>query len=184
MREIQLTQGYVTQVDDKNYEYLNQWKWYADIKGNTVYAVRKTESGYIAMHRLIMNATKEQIVDHINQYGLDNQECNLRFATKSDNAKNCRSHKDSTSKFKGVSATNKSYSRISKKTGEITRYVYPDWYVAQIVHNGKHYNLGTHKTEIEAAIAYDKKAVELFGEFASLNFPVNNRIRDNFPSPI
>jgi AP2-like factor, euAP2 lineage len=35
--------------------------------------------------------------------------------------------------------------------------------------NGKRISLGRYLTEKEAAIAYNKKAIELFGEFACLN---------------
>lgn len=58
--------------------------------------------------------------------------------------------------FKGVCKS----SRYAKKP-----------YRAYIVKNNKQYHLGTYDTEIEAAFAYDKKARELFGEFARTNFP-------------
>jgi len=36
---------------------------------------------------------------------------------------------------------------------------------------GKRYNVGHFDTEIDAALAYDRKARELFGSYAYLNFP-------------
>ncbi len=37
--------------------------------------------------------------------------------------------------------------------------------------SGKYVYLGLFDNEMEAALAYDRKAEELFGEFAYLNFP-------------
>lgn len=42
---------------------------------------------------------------------------------------------------------------------------------ARIGFKGKRIHLGDFADEIKAAMAYDDKAVELFGEFAYLNFP-------------
>lgn len=44
-------------------------------------------------------------------------------------------------------------------------------WTASIVHGYKQRHLGTFQTAEDAARAYDAKAVELFGEFAWLNFP-------------
>jgi hypothetical protein len=58
------------------------------------------------------------------------------------------------SKYKGVCPTNRNR----------------PWQ-ARIKVNGKTINLGTYKTEIEAAKAYDVAAKKYHGEFANLNFP-------------
>ncbi len=97
------------------------------------------------------------VVDHINHNGLDNRKENLRICTVAENCRNSRpsKRKNKLSKYKGVS--------FDKK-----RKVYR----VLIWHNKKQYFLGTFKNETEAAKAYDRKARELFGEFAYLNFPI------------
>lgn len=40
-KEIQLTKGYVTIVDDDNFEYLSKQKWHAKEGGDLVYACGK-----------------------------------------------------------------------------------------------------------------------------------------------
>lgn len=44
-------------------------------------------------------------------------------------------------------------------------------WAAQVFHNKKHHYLGLFVDPKDAAIAYDAKAVEIFGPFARLNFP-------------
>ena len=54
----------------------------------------------------------------------------------------------------------------SKYKGVTKRY---NGYHAQIVSNKINHYLGTFKTEREAAWAYNKAALELFGEYACIN---------------
>lgn len=162
MREIRLTQGQVTIVDDDNFEWLNSFKWFAhkdNFKYNHgYYAVKKiTKNGksYMqCMHRLILNIDdKELLVDHINGDKLDNREENLRIATRAENGRNRDRQSNNKSGFKGVS-WNKQFMK----------------YRAQIMFNNKTTYIGLYTNPIEAAKAYDLKAKELFGEFARLNF--------------
>lgn len=88
-------------VDDESYEYLNQFKWHLDTYG---YAVRrkKAKSGWIKMHREIMNFPELQ-VDHISRNRLDNRKSNLRLVTNAQNMQNNKGWSKSSSQYRGVS---------------------------------------------------------------------------------
>ena len=99
MREISLTQGQVAKVSDSDFEYYNQWKWFAylDKDTHTYYAARNEtfyrEDGskyrrLVYMHRDIMNTPKNLKCDHKNHDTLDNQRHNLRNCTNSQNIMN------------------------------------------------------------------------------------------------
>jgi len=88
----------------------------------------------------------------------------------------------------GVISTDEKKAKISsseqgkKVKNKISQYVgvakgYKGKWDAGITHQGVFYRLGSFKIEIEAALAYDKKALELYGENAKLNFP---KLKDNW----
>ena len=162
MKEIQLTQGKVAIVDDDMYEYLNQWKWCAhrSYTRDTWYAQRNSPRPHkktINMHRVIMGVTDPEIeVDHRNGNGLFNVRENLRVCTTYQNGRNRGKQKNNTTGYKGVT-----WSDVAKERP----------YKAQLMINHKCVFLGYFSDPIEAAKAYDKKARELHGEFARLNFP-------------
>ena len=116
-------------------------------------------NGLIYMHRLILGTPPGMETDHRNGDGLDNRRANLRVATPSQNSANmgkpARPDRSAhTSRFKGVS-----WDRTRQK------------WLAKICLNGLHRNLGRYESESDAAHAYDRAAIEAWGEFASVNLP-------------
>jgi hypothetical protein len=152
MKEIELTQEQVAIVDDEDYEYLSQWKWHATKHGNTYYAERKPNKKHCIMARIIMKCENDMVVDHINRDGLDNRKENLRICTIAENGRNKTKSKKTTNPYKGIQKNHLKWTAI-------------------ITYNKFTKCLGNFNSPEEAAIAYDKKARELFGEFANLNFP-------------
>lgn len=109
----------------------------------------------ILMHREILGLIAgSPDGDHRDGDGLNNRRNNLRVVTKSQNQMNQQKIRGN-SRFKGVC--------WDKSRGK---------WLATIRFERKSYNLGRFNNESDAACAYDKKAQELFGEFARLNFPV------------
>lgn len=150
MKEIKLTQGKVVLVDDIDFDWLNQWKWYYDHG----YARRdfggRNNKIHIYMHRLIITGKE---IDHINGNGLDNRRSNLRVATHADNLKNMTKHKDTVSGLKGA------YFAKDKNR----------WF-SRIMVNGKNFFLGYFSTKEESAKAYDAASKELHGDFGRRNY--------------
>lgn len=114
---------------------------------------------YLA-HRLAFLYMKGNIpkyVDHIDRNKKNNKWKNLRETTYSQNKANTEKRKNNTSGYKGV---------VFSKKSSINPWI------AQIGYNNTTINIGSFPTEIDAALAYDKKILELQKEFACLNFPV------------
>jgi len=93
VKEIKLTQGQVTIVDDEDFEELNQYKWTAHNatkkdKSDYFYAIRCVNKKMIRMHRVLMNPPDDMQIDHINRNPLDNRKENLRICTHSVNQRN------------------------------------------------------------------------------------------------
>jgi hypothetical protein len=162
---IPLTQGKVALVSDNQFERVGQFNWYA-MKGlsGTWYAVRngkRTPSGrepLIYLHRFLLGITDTKIeVDHVDGNGLNCQDENLRPCLHVQNVHNFSRPRNNTTGFKGVS--------LNKKLQK---------YQAYIKVRGVMKHLGLFSEPTDAAKAYDKAAVEHFGEFAKLNFQTEN----------
>jgi len=162
IRYIPLTHGLYATVDTQDYERLSKHKWYAhSLKGSDIiYAARASyyrEDGRlrrrtVMMHREIMKPPEGMVIDHLNSNGLNNRRANLRTCTQAQNAQAARPRTGTKSRFIGV------FPRGNR------------WWEA-IKYQRERFYLGTFDDEVEAAKARDRKAVELFGPFARLNFP-------------
>lgn len=149
MREIQLTQGKVAVVDDEDYEMLLSLGGRWCISDGYAYSARHGR-----MHRLLLKAPRGVMVDHINGNRLDNRRSNLRLCNNSENQAN-RKTVVGESVFKGVC-----WQKVGPSKG---------FWKASITKDGDAIYLGSFSTDLEAAVAYNKAAAEMFGEFASLN---------------
>ena len=151
VKRIPITGGLYAYVDAADYEEINRHHWRLVGGG---YAGRYGKGKCILMHRQIMNPPEGMVVDHLSGNRLDNTRDNLRVSTRQQNARNQGKHRGARSHFKGVG-----YSKQHER-----------WF-ARIYFEGRQVWLGLFDDEVEAAHAYDRKAAELFGEFAHLNFP-------------
>ena len=111
--------------------------------------IRKKDGSRSAqkMHRVLLNAPPDKIVDHINGNGLDNRRCNLRLCDAAQNTQNRPGNADAKSPYKGV-------------------YPFNNKWCAKIVAHGQKHYLGTFLKEEDAARAYRNEAVRLHGDFA------------------
>ena len=110
-KEIELTQGKIALVDDKDYANLASFNWTAlRYSNNNFYAARnsKTVNGErhtISMHRQILGLEYGDGLfgDHINRVTLDNRRSNLRIVNKTNNNRNHGGFSHNTSGHNGVS---------------------------------------------------------------------------------
>ncbi len=150
VRRIPLGKGLFATIDSADCEEVSKYHWYSS-RGGNVYAAATRNGRTVYMHRMLMRPRKGYVVDHIDGNGLNNRRCNLRVCTPAQNLAN-KSPRGGSSQFVGV------YRRRDK-------------WVAHVTRRGKYYYLGIFDDEVAAAKARDRKAYELHGEYAYLNFP-------------
>lgn len=133
--------------DKEDYEKIRPYSWLLCHR-YIVAAPYKNEIKTIFLHKFVVDI-QQGIIDHKNGNTFDCRKINLRPATKSQNAINCKIHKDNSSGATGVS-----WKKDKKR------------WKAYITVNGKQIHLGYFR-EIEEAIKARKEAEkEYFGEFA------------------
>jgi hypothetical protein len=150
VKTIPLGEGLYAYVDAEDYDRLSQRHW----RFCNGYAGRQEKGKLIFMHHQILSPSPGKVTDHISGNKLDNTRANLRNVTPGQNVHNKAKHFGSASIYKGVFYEKRRH----------------QWQ-ARIYLGKRYFFLGRFDTEVEAARAYDRGAVEVFGEFARLNFP-------------
>jgi hypothetical protein len=101
------------EIDECDYNKVKDYCWYLTSKN---YVATRINNKTLFIHKLIMDANDNQIIDHEDRDPTNNKRSNLRFATRSQNNVNIKIRKDNTSGVTGVSYrkdTNKWISRIN-----------------------------------------------------------------------
>ncbi len=176
-KEIKLSKGYIAICDDDDYEMLSKYKWHVALNCENYFAVTTIKENGKWTARQMTHLIKPDIkrILHINGNRLDNRKENLikynifkggRIGGKRNDV-GSKYSKANASKyigvFRGVSNRkigNKTYSAIIIKA------------VIQVNKNKVY--IGQFKTEIEAAMAYNKWAVQNIGSDAPLNIIPEN----------
>lgn len=151
---VQLQHGLTAVIDAEDVTKVAGYTWHALRVGPNRYAVanvrRANGEGWttLRMHRLITGAERGVEIDHRDGNGLNCTKANLRMATRRENARNVRGHRDSKSKLKGVTLH-----------GGIKPWR------ARILVDGRQVHLGLFATAEDANAAYAAAALIHYGEF-------------------
>jgi hypothetical protein len=143
-------------IDLDDVERCSNYKWFSkpDARGIPYCYSHYIGDKKIMLHRFLVGLVPDDgmICDHSNRDTTDNRKQNLRICSRAENNRNAKKNKRGTSsKYKGVTR------RPSGRFGVYINY------------NKKPLCLGTYDTEEEAALVYNKKALQLYGEYANLN---------------
>jgi hypothetical protein len=145
---IPLGGGVYAVVDAADADVVTQLNWHAMKRAHTQYAVHREPGTHkaILMHRLLMSAVRDELIDHRDGNGLNNRRANLRPATTKQNARNGKAK--GKVPYRGVRAVRKAFAAA----------IWPD---------DQNVNLGTtFATAEEASAVYNAAAMLLFGSFA------------------
>ena len=132
--------------DLEDYDKIKDYCWY---KSGEYFATNDSKNHkLILLHRLIVNAPDDKVVDHKNHLEYDNRKQNLRVCEYSDNAHNMSNTSRNTSGIKGVCW----YKSINS------------WH-SRITIDGKTVSLGYYKSFDDAVKARKKAEKKYYGEF-------------------
>lgn len=155
-KEIKLTKNMVARVCTCHYNLVKDHKWHYAGYGYAARTlwdkVNKRSGGMQYMHRVIAGTPTGMGTDHINGNKMDCMCWNLRIVDQKQNVYNQGLNRRSTTGYRGVSYM-KQYRRFR----------------AYINDEGKQLHIGCFKTAEEAAVAYNERAIKLWGAYARLN---------------
>ena len=152
MKQLNINGGFSILIDDEDLELVSQYKWTLN---NKHVRLSSNKGVFLPIHVVIFE--KHRIVyrgecHHKNGNPLDNRKENLVSCTKSEHR-----HMEAGRSWTG-------YKGVTAKRNK---------WQARIYDKGRLIVLGCFNTPEEAALAYDKKATEIFGNHAFINFPRN-----------
>lgn len=142
-------QGNSFVIDADDYSEVAQYYW----SNSAGYFWRQSPSN-MALHRFLMRPPRGRVVDHIDGNPANNRRENLRVCSQAQNNQNKGKQRNNASGYKGVF--------WDKTIGK---------WRPRVNINGRSEYIGVYDSAEEAARARDAKAIELFGEYAVLNFP-------------
>lgn len=160
---VPLSRGEFTLIDADNQHLFERYKWTCHLRGRNrnrkAYAIRQATLApgvkkMVQLHRLITKCPKGLVVDHINGDTLDNRRCNLRVCTHQQNTWNQKQARHGR-KWKGV---------VHRKRPGCWEH-----WQACITVNRKFISLGSYASAREAAEAYNRAAIQHYGDHACLN---------------
>ena len=131
-------------------DQVSQFYW--DKANGYISTTSRSNGKSLYLHRLVMSAGKGELVDHINHDLSDNRRCNLRIATKAENAFNSKPHRNNSSGVTGVN-----WNKKNKK------------WEARIKTSGKTRYIGSFQNIQDAIEARRKAEYEFHGEFSFLH---------------
>lgn len=103
-----LTKGYETAVDVADLPKVQQYRWHATGQRDHVYVVGYTSSRHghrrrLSLHRYLLDAPPDLVVDHRDSDGLNNRRENIRLVTANQNLQN-RNKSNSRTGIRGITS--------------------------------------------------------------------------------
>ena len=172
-KEIELTRGYLTVVDDEDFPEVNRHKWFAiGCSQRYIYAARFSGSGknhrLIALHRYILHCQDGSIdVHHLNGNTLDNRRENLLACTR----------KEHLILHAHAKPGQKQPRHTRRKVTQSFGFIGISWHqrdkrwTAYVHSPTKKIWVGSYLDPFDAAKARDQVALSIYGDRAWLNFP-------------